>query len=165
MSGLNLVAAQKERKIEVARRELRRIKEANESGLLVPEEIVEQAQHPDSPLHPFFDWQDEAAAHQWRLAQARGLIRRLKIVNESDPKKQRIPEYVSLMVDRGDGGYRSTEEVLESAELTVQLQLTAKAELESFVRKHAMLGDLVEQVKAIADGLPNTKKRKRPQKG
>lgn len=41
--------------------------------------ILLVAEHPDSPLHPMFDWDDTEAARKWRLTQAEGLVRRVKV--------------------------------------------------------------------------------------
>jgi hypothetical protein len=51
---------------------------AANDGKITAEEVVKQASNPTHPLHAFFEWDDGAAAHQWRLAQARGMIRSLK---------------------------------------------------------------------------------------
>lgn len=44
-------------------------------GELTPEDVLADAQHDNSPLHSFFEWSDTEAARQFRLQQARGLIR------------------------------------------------------------------------------------------
>lgn len=44
-------------------------------GELTPQDILDDARHDNSPLHNFFEWNDSAAAEQYRLQQARGLIR------------------------------------------------------------------------------------------
>ena len=48
---------------------------AKNDGLLKPEDVVEAARPANSPLHTRFTWDDSAAAHQFRLEQARTLIR------------------------------------------------------------------------------------------
>jgi hypothetical protein len=45
------------------------------AGELTPEAVVEDARHPASPLHSLFEWDDTQAAHQYRLVQARAVIR------------------------------------------------------------------------------------------
>jgi hypothetical protein len=50
-----------------------------ENGDLKPVDVVEDARDPTSPLHDFFEWDNDAAAQQYRLSQARLLIRRVKI--------------------------------------------------------------------------------------
>lgn len=55
-------------------------------GELTPEDILEDAKHDNSPLHEYFEWSDTAAAHQYRLQQARGLIRSVVAVYVSEDK-------------------------------------------------------------------------------
>lgn len=50
-----------------------------ENGNLREEDVVEDARDPASPLHDFFEWDDSVAAQQYRLSQARLVIRRVKI--------------------------------------------------------------------------------------
>lgn len=50
-----------------------------ENGNLDPSDVVTEARDPASPLHNFFEWDDDQAAQQWRIGQARLLIRRVKI--------------------------------------------------------------------------------------
>lgn len=66
-------------------------------GELTPEDILEDAKNGNSPLHSFFEWSDSAAAHQHRLAQARGLIRSVVAIyvqDEAPPVRQRA--YVNI---------------------------------------------------------------------
>jgi hypothetical protein len=44
-------------------------------GSLEPEAILDAAKDPASPLHKLFEWDDDRAAHEYRLHQARYLIR------------------------------------------------------------------------------------------
>jgi hypothetical protein len=48
-------------------------------GELAAEKVVADAKDAKSPLHAYFDWDDSIAGHQWRLHQARELIRSVKI--------------------------------------------------------------------------------------
>jgi hypothetical protein len=50
-----------------------------ETGRLDPADVVADARDPTSPMHSFFEWEDGEAAIQYRLGQARLLIRRVKI--------------------------------------------------------------------------------------
>jgi hypothetical protein len=56
---------------------LRRLEQEN--GDLNPSDVVDSARDPTSPMHDFFEWDDTIAAEQWRMSQARLLIRRVKI--------------------------------------------------------------------------------------
>lgn len=49
-------------------------------GHLTPAMVVEWANtHPDSALHAEFEWDDQLAANEWRLAQARRLVAAVKV--------------------------------------------------------------------------------------
>lgn len=50
-----------------------------ERARLTPADVLEEAAEPESPLHGFFEWDDSEAAHHYRLAQAAGLIRSVKV--------------------------------------------------------------------------------------
>ena len=50
-----------------------------ENGNIHPAAVVDDARDPTSPLHDFFEWDDNTAAQQYRLSQARLLISRVKI--------------------------------------------------------------------------------------
>lgn len=51
----------------------------DERERLTPADVLEVAEESTHPLHPFFEWDDSEAATQFRLAQAAGLIRSVKI--------------------------------------------------------------------------------------
>ncbi len=44
-------------------------------GELTPQDVLNDARNETSPLHSYFEWNDGEAAEQYRLQQARGLIR------------------------------------------------------------------------------------------
>ena len=92
---------------------LRRLADGN-GGVLLPENVVEAARDEASPLHEHFQWDDGEAARQWRLEQARALIRtvRLVYVPAESPGhrivRHELPEYTPGDED----GYRLTVQVL-----------------------------------------------------
>jgi len=57
-----------------------------QKGELTPSDVVNDARNPNSPLHSFFEWSDSVAAEQYRLSQARGLIRAVVAVYVSETK-------------------------------------------------------------------------------
>lgn len=71
--------------------ELQRLFDAN-NGRLTPEQVVDAARSPASPLHARFDWSDADAAAKWRLEQARGLIRSVRLVVETKQHKLPVPK-------------------------------------------------------------------------
>ena len=126
--------------------ELDRIAEAN-GGILIPEDVVESARNPKSILHGEFDWDNNKAAEQWRLQQARQLIR-LSVITIGDVKTRR---FFSLKVHRQseDHGYRSTLVILADEELKHQLVSDALADMNRFQTKYAAIQELVTVFEAM----------------
>lgn len=83
-------------------------------GRITPDAVLLDAKSPKSPLHDQFDWDDSSAAKQWRLQQARELIRsvRVEITTESrtvstvryvrDPSAGEAQGYVEVAKLRDD---------------------------------------------------------------
>jgi len=57
----------------------------DQHGAVTPSLVVEAAKAKDSPLHECFIWDDAQAAQEYRLIQARRVIRRYRIVYEGEP--------------------------------------------------------------------------------
>jgi len=51
----------------------------DEKGALVADDVLERATSLTNPLHAYFEWDDTVAGHEYRLVQARQLIRRVRI--------------------------------------------------------------------------------------
>jgi hypothetical protein len=81
--------------------ELERIRA--EQGALKSEAVVTEAEADVSPLHPFFEWDDSAAAHAHRLMQARMLIRAVEVVRGDRPPVSMYVHY--SMPEATDGAY------------------------------------------------------------
>lgn len=130
--------------------ELHRIAEEN-SGILRAEDVVKSASRKNSPLHSSFTWDDSEAAHQWRLTQARQLIR--VTVTYIGDAKQQVPMrvFVSLSTDRESegGGYRSTVSVLANKNFRQQMLEDAVADMERFEKKYETLAELTEVFDAM----------------
>jgi hypothetical protein len=111
-------------------------------GTITPERVVEAARDPKSPLHSRFTWENDEAAHQWRLQQARQLIRVCVSVVPGTTVNERV--FVSLSRDsqKEGGGYRVTAEVLSDKELREELLAEALNDLDIFKQKYARLSEL-----------------------
>jgi hypothetical protein len=59
-----------------------------------PARLVEEARPVESPLHPLFEWDDDAAAEQWRTHQARRVINSLRVVRKDRPEA--VPAFVHI---------------------------------------------------------------------
>ena len=128
---------------------------AKNDWLLKPEDVVEAARPANSPLHTRFTWDDSDAAHQYRLEQARKLIRTTIQYIEVDGKDSSFRVFCSLTPDRENqgGGYRETTAVLSNRQWRNQLLNDAHAEMERFEQKYARLKELSGVIKEIRKAL------------
>lgn len=119
--------------------ELKRIAVEND-GILRPETVVAEARPRKSPLHNQFVWNDTKAAHEYRLWQARHLIRVVVEVIEGIEGKHEV--FVSLTTDRKDSGYRIMTDVLSDTDMRRQMLHDAMRELKMFQKKYIRLKEL-----------------------
>lgn len=71
-------------------------------GVITPVSVVTKASEPDSPLHKYFNWDDQSAADAFRLWQARKLIASVWVRATDDPKSQPVRAFVSLNLNEDD---------------------------------------------------------------
>jgi len=126
--------------------ELKRIATEND-GILQPETVVEEARSKSSPLHSRFTWDNTKAAHEYRIWQARQLIRVVVDVIEGSEGKHEV--FVSLTTDRKDSGYRMVTTVLSDRDMRQQMLRDAMMELEMFQKKYIRLKELASVFAAI----------------
>lgn len=129
---------------------IERLKEmAKENGdLLKPEDVLEEARNPKSPLHIRFEWDDTEAAEKYRMIQARAMV---SICVEVAPGSN-VPRkvFVSLKSDRANGGgYRTAVSVLSSGALQRQLLEDALEQMDYFRQKFHQLQQLSSVMKAM----------------
>jgi len=115
-------------------------------GILQPEQVVEAARPEDSPLHSSFTWDDTEAAQNYRIWQARVLIRTTVKYIDVAGTQTPVRVFVSLTPDREQesGGYRTTVSVLSDRELRAQMMADALDELRRFELKYSQLKELAE---------------------
>ena len=113
-------------------------------GILTAEAVVEAASNPDSVLHSQFMWNDSEAAHQYRLWQARQLIRVVVDVIDNGKDKILMNVFVSLTPDREkeNGGYRRVVDVISDESLYQVMLNDALEELKLFEKKYSRIKEL-----------------------
>lgn len=117
-------------------------------GILRPVDVVEYAKTPETALHSQFEWDDTKAATEYRLEQARRVIRFTVTVLGTDTRE--IRAYVSLSTDRQQGdSYRSMEEVLSDPSSRARLLAQALSEADSWRTRYDRLAELSPIVAAI----------------
>lgn len=119
-------------------------------GLLKPEDVVARARRAQSALHACFTWDDGEAAAQYRLIEARNLIR-VHVIYEVEDHGP-MPVYVSLTSDRVQhgGGYRALADVLSDADLYKQMMRDAFTQLNNMQQKYRRIRELEPVWKAVA---------------
>jgi len=127
--------------------ELELIRKSN-GGLLDPEKVVEFAKDETTSLHSRFEWDDTEAARQYRVWQARQIIRvHVTVVGTADSEPVRA--YVSLEPDRGKGGYRAIDDVLSDEDMRSQLLSQARRDMNVFAAKYRALKEIRPVIDAI----------------
>ena len=145
-----------------------RFKELEDSyGVLTPEVVVHDAKKKSSPFHDYFEWNDGAAAHEYRLQQARYLIRSIEVTIIEGKSDQRA--YVAVPIESVTGdeddegtGYACIETVLNSAYLRRQYIQRALKEAENYAKRYegiAELDEIVATIKKVAAQFKRKKKK------
>jgi hypothetical protein len=139
--------------------ELQKIADAHD-GALAPRNVVEAARDPDHPLHSRFEWDDSAAAEKYRLAQAEGLIRKVKLhiiraAARGGPVHLTItPAYASRPSQRhSEGGYEPITDIMADPDKRAELVRSVARELGAIRRKYAQLVELAEVWYAVDTAL------------
>lgn len=124
-------------------------------GSCPPQRLVQEAEPETSPLHPLFTWNDSEAADSWRTAQARRIIRSLRVtvVFDNSHKTTTAPAFISVgrtkaTKPRGSG-YRPTADVLSDKDFQREALRDALASLKTLRVRYAMLKELAGVWEAV----------------
>lgn len=120
-------------------------------GKLTPKAVVDAASAKTSVLHRHFEWDDSKAAHQFRLDQARSLIRSIHVENP-DTESGVVRGFLSIR-DGGKTAYRTVEDVLTSADLQSRILSSAERDLLAFETRYQSLSEVCQLVRAARERL------------
>ena len=120
-------------------------------GAAKPKQIVDLARPANSPLHSMFEWDDDAAAEKYRLAQARNHLNHLEIVVTIKGKPEGTRAFHSVRVEIGDEEetermYCSVPLVRSNRKLSDQVIATALKELEGWQRRYSQYSTIFAPV-------------------
>jgi len=127
--------------------ELKQIAKSH-NGVLKPEAVVEFAKNPKTSLHNYFDWDNTIAATNWRLDQARRLIRFSISVITIKGKKVKVRVFLSTNkkgnndFKHENAGYKTTLELLRTKQGRESVLNMALSELLSIKEKYRCLSEL-----------------------
>jgi len=116
-------------------------------GYVLPEDVLARAEDPDNPLHHHFEWDDEAAAQQHRLKQARNLIQSIEIrpvVEEGADENGNVRAFISIrqevINDEGEeverNVYVPTERAMKDEDTRALVLERILFEMDTFRRKY-----------------------------
>jgi len=120
-----------------------------ERGSISADDVLEAAKPKDSVLHDYFEWDNSEAAHQYRLVQAREIIRSIVVKIEKSPDENITTRaFVSLKQPLAEdkepvGAYMPLSVVVQDTDLRRQLIRQALHEIDIFQRKYAALEEIV----------------------
>lgn len=130
-------------------------------GSITPASVLDEARDEASPLHTHFEWDDSEAAEQYRLVQARGLIRRYKVTVEVKPDTfVKVRQFSSVPAADPDEG---TDYVLTSEALKddVQRDFIFKQCIREIATLRAKYGALVDFDAALRESIGAKRTRKK----
>lgn len=115
--------------------------------------ILDMARNENTEIHKLIDWDDNSAAEKYRLEQVRHIQRDLQVVeiglNKKEPaKKLEVPVRMFYHL-HGETGYRPTPLIIQDEDLHKKLLRTAKLELDSYLKKYAILTEMHPLIEAI----------------
>lgn len=120
--------------------------QANNHGTRLTYELVEAARPESSPLHTHFEWNDGIAAEEYRLVQAAGLVRQIRVVKieqgtlDEEPRKYSVRRYVAtrdLSPDAEPGSFTDVMELAGNTAAELAVEEAIKRDLARLARKYA----------------------------
>ena len=110
--------------------------------------LVEVSRPTDAPLHGSFEWDDTAAASEWRKHQARHIMGSL-VVRTEDSTEEPVRMFVQIASKGSD--YQPLELVMRQRDTRQELLDQALGELTAFRAKYAALTELARVFRAIEE--------------
>lgn len=134
-------------------------------GKVIPIQVVEAAEAEDSPLHPYFDWDNVVASGKWREHQSRNMLGAIEIkvtVKEGGRTAEEFVRNFHNVIEVGEKGeeservYMSLEQIATREELIEQVVTRAAAEVHAWYKRYQTyahleifqrrLGDVIEAI-------------------
>ena len=139
----------------VAYQAIEALKKKENRDSIDPESLVNAAKAKRHPLHTEFEWDDSVAGHEYRLTQARSIIRHIIIPAETSKtgRNVRMYEMERLPAQPGErrpkAVYKTTEDILRDPESRAALLARALRELMAFRNRFRGLQELAIVVRSI----------------
>ena len=102
----------------------------DKNKVITPPMVVDAARPEQSPLHPAFEWRDDLAAEQYRLYQARSLIRTVQ-VDRVDESEKKVPFVHCPLPSSKQGEYHPLDVVVSRPDMYAAALMELKTKLQS----------------------------------
>lgn len=126
---------------QIAGERMESIRKRNQ-GRLTAALLLEDAQARKSPLHKLFEWDDEKAAHSYRLQQASDIIRNIYVVYEGAENVGQVRAFVNITEPKQERAYVSMNDALQNPEFRRQILERALQEVTDWRRRYAAYNEL-----------------------
>jgi hypothetical protein len=120
-----------------------------------PATFVSAARPKTSPLHRYFEWNNDVAAELHRLEQARLYLRSIEIVITSSEGETRTRAWHQIVIEHEDGGdrrYAASVEIAQDEDLQAQVIAKALRELRGWQRRYSeyrhVFGDIFAAIES-----------------
>lgn len=120
----------------------------SKKGFVTPLMVLQAATPARSPLHRYFVWDNTEAAHQYRLYQARNLLRSIVVEYHGDKE---VRAFHNIKLDGGENFYASLDTIVKSENLTDQVIQQALKEIFLWKEKYKIYKQLNSIVEAIEE--------------
>lgn len=135
---------------QIVGEELDKIRQSN-GGRLTPEDVLNAASDPASPLHTAFEWDDTLAARQWRLTQARRVIVSVTVINSPVSQASRVAAYVSVKTPEHGRTYVPTVEALDDEALKERVMDQVRVFIETLQRRYSAYQNIQVALTALKE--------------
>jgi hypothetical protein len=117
-------------------------------GVLTPEVVVEEASDPLHPLHSRFEWNNDEAAHKYRLLQAGQLLR---VKYKQDIGDERV-DLRAFWVTRDAAGaptstYEPMETILQDPIQRQLMLLQMRRDWQTFRRRYEHMQEFADEIR------------------
>lgn len=119
----------------------------DKNGSLTASVVLQGAQAKRSPLHPLFEWDDSTAAHEFRMEQARSIVRSVVVLDEANPDAEPMRAFVTIL---GEQGTEAVPLMVAMNDEQMRAQVVARAlkEMHVWVRRYGQYEELAAIVEA-----------------
>jgi hypothetical protein len=137
---------------QTAGEELEQIRLQN-AGKLRPQDVLENAADPESPIHGVFTWDDSKAAHEYRLSEARDFIKLVVVVDGQKGTPEPAFWNVTITtapIDNDPESQPSKERYYQAANVIAKSPIEYESALQLMVRELASAQTGLERLRRLA---------------